>query len=234
MLLLGLASAMTACSSQDGLGHGGAERELGTNEGPPRVQGVWHVESTFQGRTIPANLILEKAESGTLVGVWESMGQEMDLREVSYEAGVLHFARAMGSGGQELTFEGSVVEGELRGVQHAGEMEIPCIGTRFRVDRDGPDQSAPAAAAFDDTAAYLDELEADYDQNVMRAAPRDSFDVLDGPEMLPAALATTLDDDEYVLGVQLGGEARAYPIGALGSSELLNDVCGGIPIAASW
>ncbi len=54
------------------------------------------------------------------------------------------------------------------------------------------------------------------------------------PALVAASLATTLDPDEFVLGVALGGEARAYPIGALGSSELLNDVCGEIPIAVSW
>jgi len=80
----------------------------------------------------------------------------------------------------------------------------------------------------------LDELEADYDANAQRAVPRDSFDVLDEPELVAAGEATSLEDDEYVLGISLGGESKAYPIGALGESELFNDVCGGIPIAGSW
>lgn|GEM_PF-3537250 len=198
------------------------------------MRGVWHMESEVQGRTIPANLVLRETEEGELSGVWESMGQEMELADLAYEDGVLKFTRTMGSGGRALSFEGRVVDGELRGVQQAGDTEIPCVGQRFRLDRDGPAEPAPNAEVFDDAASYLDELEADYDRHAVRAAPRDAFDVLDGPEMVIAWTAETLDEEEYVLGVNLGGEARAYPIGALGSSELLNDVCGGVPIAATW
>lgn len=93
---------------------------------------------------------------------------------------------------------------------------------------------APAPTDHGDEESYLDALEADYDRNARRAVPRDSFDVLDDPPMVPATEATTLDPDEHVLGVEIGGEACAYPIGALGNSELVNDTCGGVPIAASW
>ena len=239
LCVLGLTAALAACSSEPSTSNPATsdpvapESEPGP-EAPPRVLGVWHVQSDFQGRTIPANLILQESEDGALTGVWESMDQEMDLSDVSYEDGVLHFERSMGSGGQALAFEGSVVDGELHGTQKAGDMEIPCVGTRFRVDRDGPPDPAPSVAEFENTESYLDGLEEDYDRHVHRAAPRDAFDVLDMPALVAASAATTLDPDEFVLGVDLGGEARAYPIGALGSSELLNDVCGEIPIAASW
>ncbi len=220
---LGLTALITACSSNPL-----------EPEGAPRVLGVWHVESEFQGRTIPANLILQESEDGVITGVWESMGQEQDLSEISYEEGVLRFERSMGREGQVLAFEGSVVDGELHGTHKTGEMEIPTVGTRFHVDRDGPAEPAPDVAAFEDTESYLDGLEQDYDRHVRRAAPRDAFDVLDMPTMVAASVAATVTPDEFVLGVHLGGEARAYPIGALGSSELFNDVCGEIPIAASW
>jgi hypothetical protein len=61
-------------------------------------------------------------------------------------------------------------------------------------------------------------------------------DVLD-PPMIDAA-ESDLADDEPVIGVSIGGEARAYPLtmlfGGGGIFELLNDTCGGEPIAASW
>ena len=50
--------------------------------------------------------------------------------------------------------------------------------------------------------------------------------------------ASDLQDAEPVIGVYLSDEARAYPLtmlfGGGGIFELLNDTCGGQPIAASW
>jgi hypothetical protein len=47
-----------------------------------------------------------------------------------------------------------------------------------------------------------------------------------------------LADDEPVIGVIVENEARAYPLtmlfGGGGIFELLNDTCGGQPIAVSW
>jgi hypothetical protein len=40
--------------------------------------------------------------------------------------------------------------------------------------------------------------------------------------------------DETVLGVAVGGEARAYPIAILVWHELVNDVLGGSPILVSY
>jgi len=77
--------------------------------------------------------------------------------------------------------------------------------------------------------------EADLDQNGRRAAPRDAFPVLNDPAMAGVAEADQeLRDDEPVIGVVLGGEAKAYPVAVMGSHELVNDHCGRIPIAASW
>jgi uncharacterized protein DUF3179 len=210
---------------------------VGVRPEPPSpfaaVLGVWHMESDFRGQTIPANLILDE-QDGELVGVWESMDQEMDLSEISFDGESLRFARPMGRGGALLQFEGRVEDKQLQGVQRSGDMRIECTGSRFRLDRDGPDEGAPSLAESKDRETYLDDLEADYDRHAGRAVARDGFDVLDDPQLVPAEEAGTLTDDEFVLGVVVGGEARAYPIGALGSSELLNDVCGEVPIAASW
>lgn len=37
-----------------------------------------------------------------------------------------------------------------------------------------------------------------------------------------------------VIGVFLGGEARAYPLYILSNHQIVNDRVGGIPISASW
>jgi len=76
--------------------------------------------------------------------------------------------------------------------------------------------------------------EADYDRNARRAAPRDAFPVLYNPKLVKAKEARSIRDDERVIGVFLGKEAKAYPISVMGRHELANDTCAGKPIAVSW
>ncbi len=57
------------------------------------------------------------------------------------------------------------------------------------------------------------------------------------PPMLDADRVTDqVDDNELVLGVVVGGQARAYPINMLTgpSREIINDTLGGRAIAATW
>jgi hypothetical protein len=54
------------------------------------------------------------------------------------------------------------------------------------------------------------------------------------PEAIPAAAATWLEDDDRVLGLAIGGEARAYPLRILEAHEMVNDVLGGQPVAPNY
>ena len=57
------------------------------------------------------------------------------------------------------------------------------------------------------------------------------------PSILPAQrVRNQVSDDELVLGVLVNGQARAYPINMLTgpSREIINDVLGRMPIAATW
>lgn len=51
---------------------------------------------------------------------------------------------------------------------------------------------------------------------------------------MAAADASDLEDDELVIGVQIEGEARAYPIRVLSAHEIANDEIHGRPIAVTW
>ena len=62
---------------------------------------------------------------------------------------------------------------------------------------------------------------------------RDGIPALDAPAFVPAALADW-DDQAIVIGVALGGEARAYPLPVLVWHELVNDELGGVPILVSY
>ena len=41
-------------------------------------------------------------------------------------------------------------------------------------------------------------------------------------------------DNDFVLGLEINGEAHAYPIRLLNGREMVNDVVGGVPILATW
>jgi len=41
-------------------------------------------------------------------------------------------------------------------------------------------------------------------------------------------------DRDYVIGLVINGEAKAYPIGTMGIHELGNDTVGGLPVAVTW
>lgn len=65
---------------------------------------------------------------------------------------------------------------------------------------------------------------------VRRVVPRDAIPSVEDPAFV--------DDhphpDDEVLGVDLGDEVKAYPIRYLNYHEIVNDVVGDVPIAATW
>jgi len=63
--------------------------------------------------------------------------------------------------------------------------------------------------------------------------PRDGIPALDHPKVLSAEQARW-PEDALVLGVERGGEARAYPVAILDWHELVNDTVGGEPLLISY
>lgn len=96
----------------------------------------------------------------------------------------------------------------------------------------------PATYGFD-----LASLTLDPEGLASSGMPRDGLPPLDFPEMMagadvPAHNAARrgkyLVPDDRVIGVSLGGEARAYPVRVLEWHEIVNDEVGGLPIAVTW
>jgi hypothetical protein len=58
----------------------------------------------------------------------------------------------------------------------------------------------------------------------------DGIPPLEDPAFVPADAATYLQDDDVVLGVEVNGDARAYPHRVLAWHEMANDVVGGRPV----
>ncbi len=63
--------------------------------------------------------------------------------------------------------------------------------------------------------------------------PRDAILPVYRPRFVPAARAG-LRPDELVIGVEIAGEARAYPVGYLNFREMVNDRIGPVPFLVTW
>ena len=62
----------------------------------------------------------------------------------------------------------------------------------------------------------------------------DGIPALQNPRFVAAAEATYLSDAEPVFGVEIAGDARAYPLRILDWHEMANDVVGGVPVALAY
>lgn len=64
--------------------------------------------------------------------------------------------------------------------------------------------------------------------------PKDGIPAIDRPKFISAANATYLDPQDRIVGVDLNGQVKAYPIAILNWHEIVNDKIGGKPIVVSF
>ena len=62
----------------------------------------------------------------------------------------------------------------------------------------------------------------------------DGIPSLDNPRLIRAAQADYLLGEDLVFGVEINGDARAYPLRIMGWHEMFNDVIGGQPVALAY
>ena len=79
-----------------------------------------------------------------------------------------------------------------------------------------------------------DRMKIRFEEITWGGAIKDSIPALDNPNMLPATEAGYLDDKDLVFGIEINGDARAYPLRIMGWHEMFNDVIGGIPVALAY
>jgi hypothetical protein len=91
-----------------------------------------------------------------------------------------------------------------------------------------PASAQPAANGF-----VLEPASIPVEEILRGGPPRDGIPALDEPAVV-AADEAPWPDDERVIGVALGDEARAYPLGVLVWHELVNDTLGGRPLLVSY
>ncbi len=72
-------------------------------------------------------------------------------------------------------------------------------------------------------------------EEIVRGGVRkDGIPALVDPTHIGAAEATYLGDDDLVFGIEINGDARAYPLRILNWHEMFNDVVGGVPVALAY
>ena len=62
----------------------------------------------------------------------------------------------------------------------------------------------------------------------------DGIPSLDDPELIAADAADYLEASDLVFGVEINGDARAYPLRVMGWHEMFNETIGGVPVALAY
>jgi hypothetical protein len=73
-----------------------------------------------------------------------------------------------------------------------------------------------------------------YNEIVSGGPSKDGIPAIDQASFVAVAEAHGLAPHEPVISVQIGGEARAYPLRVMIWHEIVNDTVGGTPIAVTW
>lgn len=90
----------------------------------------------------------------------------------------------------------------------------------------------PEPVAVQSNLKSTRQVDIDLDQ-FRQMIPRDQIKPIYEPKFVSAD-RSSLQANELVIGVEIDGESRAYPIGPLNEREMVNDTVGGIPILVSW
>lgn len=74
----------------------------------------------------------------------------------------------------------------------------------------------------------------DYNEILSGGPPKDGIPAIDNPSFTSLDKADHIKDTEPVIGVVIGGQAKAYPLQVLMWHEIVNDTLGGIPITVTF
>ncbi len=77
------------------------------------------------------------------------------------------------------------------------------------------------------------DLRGEFDYYEEERIPRDAINPVYSPEFVTPGQAT-LRPMELVMGLEINGDARAYPVGMMRIREMVNDEVGGTPVLVTW
>ena len=138
-------------------------------------------------------------------------------RHPIYLLGILFLAAC---GGATISNE----SGEIR--------SAPVKSTVISEPEDASNSLANAAASATPSSTNV-RIQDDNEYNIRFLIPFDGIAPVYDPIFVAAADAPLIDD-ELIIGVAWGGEAKAYPISVLRFREMVNDELAGIPMLVTW
>jgi len=71
-------------------------------------------------------------------------------------------------------------------------------------------------------------------EDIVTIFPKDAIPAILSPSFEEGSVVSWLKGKEAVIGIEINGDSRAYPVSILRRVEIINDRVGGIPIAVSW
>jgi len=74
----------------------------------------------------------------------------------------------------------------------------------------------------------------DFSEILSGGPPKDGIPSIDNPKFVPLADVSGLADTEPVIGLEINGDARAYPLQILIWHEIVNDKVGGTPVTVTY
>jgi hypothetical protein len=124
----------------------------------------------------------------------------------------------------------------------AGVVTLAALGALIAVaaltQEGSPPEAAPADVRIDlsTTKGHHASFLRSFEQSALvLGAGIDQIPAIDEPQFDHAdSVAAFLRPESLVVGVELGGDARAYPTNLLSLHEVVNDVVGGTPIVVTW
>ncbi len=71
-------------------------------------------------------------------------------------------------------------------------------------------------------------------EDIVTVLPKDAIPAILSPSFEEGSKVSGLKGKDVVIGVEINGDSRAYPVPTLSRVEIVNDRVGDIPIAVTW
>ena len=85
--------------------------------------------------------------------------------------------------------------------------------------------------AFDNHCLWGADLRPD---EIVTVLPKDAIPAILSPSFEEGKKIQWVGEQDSVVGVEINGDSRAYPVSMLSRHEIVNDKVGGVPIAVTW
>ena len=97
------------------------------------------------------------------------------------------------------------------------------------------EEASPSAFRFDRDPRVKKSIRlGELIRGVKTEDPRDGIPTIREPKHVAAGKARWIAPEARVLGLEVNGESRAYPLNVLEGHELVNDTLGGVPVAPNY